>query len=946
MLGLFQDAVIGIFELTQSKIQGIDKYHAMKMCNRTSTSEELNFDRATYTGRDMVSKFCPRGINYSGRAKFYEPAFVPYINYKEDEINVLVKDGDLETGVLDVKTIGQGAEGGLPHIIYNEKGPEEAINTLYNWQQVTNSFCTLYHGITFGFAYISKKAREKINLEAQKIMAASLEISKQLEDGKLVAPIGMTLDEFYEELQMAALEHGDEFLKPVMEELDIENDWLYKFIVSGSKGKKSNMLYIFTSIGSIGIKGKRIKPILNGRTSINFQRFSTDPMARGYNPSNFMLGIKPITFPFAAQEARYELIEVALSTAKAGTMNRDGTKNLESIVVSNLRSSTKEDKIVQLLYGETGMDPRKVEKITFPTVKISNKEFEKYRATTTQLDKKFRNSAVDKHLNKEFEQLTADRELYRSIFLKMEAQSRKNYILQDTIRMPVNIARIINNVLHLESESDHKSKKDVLDPVAAIKLVKEYCDSLGYVYLNYIQRKAKSPIPRHIEHAIVLLKILIRSYLCCSQLIRAGVTNTMLQLILDRITNKIVDSFIQYGTSVGIIAAQSISEPMTQYLLDAKHRTGLQKKGVNVIDRFDEILRNKATEDMISPTMMLIPIDEYKYDKLKVQEIANHIEMLSTQRFITSEMIFLEEFGKPEYPPLVGESKMIASFQAANFGDNAPRDLINWCIRFTFSKDELILKSMKIKTIYLKLRERYPNLYIVYTPQIAKELIMRIYIRNSAFKKTSDININSIVNIANQIRETVIRGIDGIKNTAVIPIAHTFITEDGSLDSANNMYGIETDGTNLSKILENKFLNIHECSSSSIHEIEKLYGIEAARNKTVDELMKILEGKSNYEHASIYADEMTANGRMTSIQRSGLGKREKDNVMLRATFGSPIQVLTTAAIDSQTDDLHGMSAPLVMGTVPRFGTTFNDIAICSEEVEYENKSAADIIEEL
>lgn len=931
--------------MTHTCVDEIDKYHAMSMCCRTTTTEELIFDKEKYTGREVISKFIPK-INYTGTAKYYEPAFAPYIDYREDEINVVLKNGELESGILDSNSFGQGSSGGIPHIAYIEKGAPVAINMLFNLQQVVDNYSTLYKGISFGFAYLSKSAREKINLETQKIMSASLDIAKQLEDGKLIAPIGMTLDEYYEELQMAALEHGDEFLKPVMEELDIIEDDLYRFIASGSKGKKSNMMYIYTAIGSIGIKGRRIKQNINDRTSINFQRFSTDPMARGYNPSNFMLGIPALVYPFAAQEARYELIEVALSTAKAGTMNRDGTKNLESIVVSNLRSSKKEDRLVQLLYGETGIDPRKVEKVLFPTIKISTAEFNKYKTPLKSVDKIFQNKIVDKSLVTEFGQLSIDRELFRKIFLKMEANSRGSFVLQDSLRMPVNIARIINNVMYLDGAKIEKTK-DKLDPLKAINLVKEYCDSIGYVYMNYIQRKAKAPIPIHIENAVILLKILIRSYLCTSELIKNNINNILLELILERITHKISCSFIQYGTSVGVIAAQSISEPMTQYLLDAKHRTGLQKKGINVIDRFDEILRNKPTKDMISPTMILIPVDAYINDKFKVQEIANHIEMLTTERFITSTKIFLEQYGKPEYPPLVDESKMINKFRAMTLGDNVPKDLINWCIRYTFSKQELILKSMKMNIIHLKLQERYPNLYIVYTPQSDKELIMRIYMRNIMFKKSTDINLSNIVSISDMISKTVIRGVDGIKNTAVIQISHSFIKEDGSIDhNKDNFYGIETDGTNLSKILENKYLNSHQCSSSSIHEIEKMYGIEAARNKTVDELMKILDGKSNYEHASIYADEMTYNGRMTSIQRSGLGKREVDNVMLRATFGSPIQVITNAAINSQTDHLYGMSAPLVMGTVPKYGTTFNDVCICAEEVARLNKTVDNLIDEL
>lgn len=944
VMGLYQDSVIGAFEFTKSHNKGIHKFHAMRLCNRTSTDKPLKFDKQTYNSREIVSMFLPE-INYKKQAGFYVPEFSPYITYKEDEINVLIQGGEFKTGVLDKASIGQKVEGSLFHVIYIEKGATVAIDALYNLQQLMNN--SIYHkGVTFGLRdiHLSKKTREKMKLETAKIIEGSLEVAKQLEEGKLVPPIDMSLGDYYEEHQMSVLEHGDEFIKPIMEEIDTDNNWFYKFIYSGSKGDRGNMMSIFSAIGSIGIHGKRIKEALSGRTSINFQRHSSDPMARGYNPSNFIEGIPPATFPFSAQEARYELIEVALSTALAGTMNRNAVKNLEPIVTSNNRAAIKKNRLVQPLYGENGVDPRKVEKAKFPTIIISDTDFkDKYHVSISKLDKKYRNQNVQKALDQEFKAIKDDREFYRHVMLSYEAFTRSKFMMNDTLRMPVNPDRIISNVVELMASQ--KIKLDPLDPIQALEEIDIYIRDLGYVYMNEIQRKSKSEIPVYIRNAIALLRVLVRSHVCIANLLERGVNNVMLKMILDRITLKIISSLIDYGTSIGVIAAQSISEPITQYLLDAKHRSGLRKEKVNVIDRFDELMKNKATGDMSSPYMILVPQDQYKFDKQKVIEIANHIEMLPLSRFVESTKIFIEEFEHPLHTDFVHETALIKKFKAYNFGDKVPKDLINWCVRFVLKKEELILKSMKLKTIYFKLMERFPHLYIVHSQQNSEEIIMRIYMRNVMFKKGADINLEAINELTQALKNSIIRGIDGITNATVISLAHSYVTPDGTIDR-RKMFVIETDGTNLSAVLENPYLNQYECNTSSIEEIETMYGIEAARNKELNEIQATINDSANYEHASIYADEMTYPAKVTSIQRSGLGKREVDNVLLRASFGSPIQVLQDAAINSRTDNIYGMSAPLILGTAPKFGTTFSDVCIDEDAVRENTKNVDDILNDL
>jgi DNA-directed RNA polymerase II subunit RPB1 len=949
-LGLFQDSVIGGFEMTRTKTDGILKLHAMDMVSRCVGERAFKFDKPKYHSREIISKLLPP-INYESRANFYVEQFTPYVRYRDDETQVKIVQGQLVQGVLDKASIGEGTHGGIFHTIYSEYGSHSAIRAIYNLQQTFNRFI-YYRGITFGLrdVYLSKGGREKIQMEVGKIINASNEVTEKLNRGQLIPPLEMSVPEFYEEAQTTVLEHGDEFIKHLMEEIDTEDNWLYKIIFSGSKGKRNNLLSIHASLGSIALKGGRIPQLLDGRTTINFRRGDTHPVARGYCVNSFSQGISAASYIFAAMEARYELVETGLYTAVGGTMNRNAVKNLETIQVSNLRGSIKHNRLVQLLFGESGFDPRLLSKVQFPSVALPRDDFvAQFQTQMKRFDKKFQHKDAQKALDEEFKALEQDRMEFRQIMFKMESHMRRNFIMKDVLRMPVNPTVELRNIATLAQTESYKPQS--LNPVEAIQMVTEFVNDLGYIYMNSIQRRKRAKIPAHLQNATVMLRILIRSCLSTSELLKYGADNLMLKQCLEAITAKLLSAFMDYGINVGVLAAECISEPVTQFLLDAKHRSGLKKEKTNMVVRFDEIMKNKSTEEMDNPQMLLIPREKYLDQKDKIVDIANHIEMLRFVKFVRKTQIFMESFGHPSHPDYLNEAKWITKFQALTTGEKVPTDLVNWCIRYELSQDDMILKNLRIRTIVQRINEKFPNLYVVYTPQSTETLVIRVYIRNQMFRSSTDINEDSVRKLNDQLLDLIIRGVPGIINANVISIAYTHVDPKTEAMEVRKMFAIETDGTNLSKILENPYLNVYECNTTSIRDIEYMYGIEAARNKIVDELQVVEKQEVNVEWATIYADEMTYTGRVTSIQRRGLGQREINQVFLRATFGDPIQVLQQAAVNNQTDHINtSMSAPLCVGTIPRMGTTYNDVFIDYDMIKVLNaektKANLEVLDEL
>lgn len=932
LVGAFYDCLTGLSELTKHGLI-FDKWHAMQMLSDISGDNiDFTFKEKTYNNRQLVSKLLPKINIYNKTSSFYKEQYSAFIKYNPEDIKVNIERGQLISGVIDKDIAGQEVAGSIFHIIANDYSNNVSIDTIYNLQQIVHKFL-LYYGFTTGIhdINISEQARSKVKDKIAACITESRKITNRLNNGKLIAPIGMELKTFYETEQLNSLASGNDFSYPILADVDVENNGLLKMILSGGKGKLSNFIQINSCIGPQTIDGNRFLPQAGwGRTSPYFTRYDMEPNANGYVSTSYVEGITPEVYSFVAGETRHGLISNALKTSITGYQNRISIKNLESIIIDNLRKSSKNMNVVQPLYAESGIDPSKLEKIKFPTIMLDDKKLEEnYHFYIQKSHHEFKSKTqLQKLLDDEYKQILQDRDLYREIQLTIEKNNPKEFIFDDSRQMPININRIIDNInFNNETLIENLSKsKKVLDVKTTLDSVKNLCDNLGYVYLNEIQQKKKSLIPVHFETATTFLKILIRSCLSYAQLYKKNIYNSTLELIIDKILITIKRSLIDPGTSVGIIAAQCISQPQTQYLLDSKHRTGGGGgTKTNEIVRLQEITGAKDTESIKNPHMIILVKDEYINDKLKVQEIANHIEMMHFERFISEVQILYENYKNPIHPKFIDEKKDFDYFEKHNYGVKIPNDLAKWCIRFKINKEMLIIKSMKMETIILAIRRTHPELYLMYTPENSDNVYIRCYIRSSIVKSTANYFENVLMPLMANIKKVIVRGVKNIISTSVVDIIKTVIDKDNAI-SQTKVHAIIADGTNTTDILSNDYINTYQTQSDSIEEIERIYGITAARHKIINEMITAMPGL-NYIHCTIFADEMCYSGKVTNIQKTGLQKRENSNITLRVSFQTAIQVLQDAAIHGLVDQISGISGPLVVGTIPTIGTTYNQIVV-------------------
>lgn len=930
LVGCFQDGLIGISEFTRHGLE-LDALHAMRLFGDITTRGlDYDFTNRIYTNYELVSRLLPK-INMVGRRpKMYVKSYKAMLNYTPEDIMVNIIRGELKSGVLDYSTVGQGVRNSIFHIIANKFGSDLALECVYNLQQLTHRYF-LQQSFTVGISdvYVSPNATREIKRNLGMMVAESHRITDILNRGDLVAPLGVSLKDHFEAEQINALSAGDTFSHPVLSDIDLDNNGLARLIFSKSKGNVGNLVAIFAAVGHQLIDGRiNTLRVGHGRSSIYFPRYCTEPASLGFIDTSFVEGVNSESYPFMAAEARYGITCNALKTAETGYRNRINIKCAESAVINNLRQLTKGASILQILYANCGLDPARCELVLFPTVMISDAEFEeKWHTSTRQnagVPKAFQNADVQALLDEEFEQIRKDRDEYRRIHGLLQAHDPREYMLRAKKQMPVNVLQIISDTVF-----NFEGKTNSLDPVACIAKVRALCDGLGYVFSNSICRAKQTRLPHYIVKATEMMQILLRSYLCTSFLIREGVTNETLQIILDTVIDMYSRALIDYGSAAGVLAAQCLSEPLTQFVLNSKHRSGQAGAAkTNGITRVSEIFGGNYTDKMENPSMIVALKPEFQNSELKANEVANNIEMMQLKSFVKSIHIFFEEYGKILHPLFQCDRAVIEQIEKHNLGQSRPTDLTKWCIRFGINRDELVMKSIEIETIIFAIRRALPELYLIYTPGNAEDVFIRCYIRGSMIKSKKRLKTNYyddiVMPLMERIKLVIVRGVDGVISAQVIHVSRMVRGDDGSIASQKVCY-IATAGSNLRGIANNPNVDKYLTMTDSIREIEAMFGIAAARAKIENELVNTLHVSPM--QASVFADDMVWSGEIVNVNASGMQAREPDGIFVRASFQKPMHIFTDAAIRGVVDRMQGLSAALMIGASPKIGTHYNHLIV-------------------
>ena len=695
--------------------------------------------------------------------------------------------------------------------------------------------------------------------------------------------------------------------------------------VSGAKGNKINISQVIACVGQQNVEGKRIPFGFRKRTLPHFIKDDYGPQSRGFVENSYLAGLTPSEFFFHSMGGREGLIDKAVKTAETGYIQRRLIKAMESVMVTydgTVRNSN--GQVIQLRYGEDGLDGASVESQTLPTLKPNDKTFrERFKFDSTNerhLRRIFTEEVVQEilgnvsslsELEQEWERLSNDRIVLRKIFPSGDS----NVIL------PCNLHRIIWNAqklfnVNLRGQTDLSPLK-IIDGVEG--LIKK---------LTIVKGEDSLSIQAN-ENATFLFRALLRSTLCTRKLTEQDrLSAETFDWLIGEIETRFQQSQVQPGEMVGALAAQSLGEPATQMTLNTFHYAGVSAKNVTLgVPRLKEII--DISKKPRTPSLTVFLTGPAARDAEKAKDVLCRLEHTTLRKVTANTAIYYDP--DPQNTVSIEDQDFVnVYYQMPDFD---PTKISPWLLRIELDRKRMTDKKLTMEQIAEKISAGFgDDLNCIFNDDNAEKLILRIRIMNSDDKEEEeqtekmedDVFLRYIE--SSMLSDITLQGIESITKVYMhLPTTDNqkriIITETGEYKAIAEWI-LETDGTSLMRVLAEKDVDPIRTYSNDICEIFETLGIEAVRKAIEKEMNHVISFDGsyvNYRHLALLCDVMTAKGHLMAITRHGINRQDVGPLM-RCSFEETVDVLINAACYAEVDHLKGVSENIMLGQLAKMGT--------------------------
>jgi len=338
------------------------------------------------------------------------------------------------------------------------------------------------------------------------------------------------------------------------------------------------------------------------------------------------------------------------------------------------------------------------------------------------------------------------------------------------------------------------------------------------------------------------------------------ISNERLRRILEKVKGEYLNIKIEPGECIGLVSAESIGEPGTQMTLNTFHFAGVAEMNVTMgLPRIIEILDGRKA---IKTPMMEIYLKKPYSEGKNIKEIAFSIKETRLKDI-------LEELS-------MNITEMNIEFKA---------DKVK--MREMKVTDSMILKAIS-KGVKGSVRQK-KDIFVI-KPKVKEE------------------ELNEIYRIKEKIKDIYLKGVKGVFQVLPVKREKEFI--------------IISAGSNLKDVLKLDFVDTTRTITNDIFEIEKVLGIEAARQIIIEEVFKVIESQGlnvDVRHVMLVADTMCSTGTIRGITRYGV-VREKASVLARASFETPVRHIISAALKGEIDKLDSVVENVMINQLVPIGT--------------------------
>ena len=872
IIQLFQDTMTGAYRISQENVE-VPEHIAMNILARIN--RPFTRKNASWTGAELLSAaFPPMDFNGGG---------------------ISIKDGQLIKGVFK-----KGAAGGLIHTVYNDFGPERCGQLINDIQAIITQY-NLFTGFSVGTSDLIANP-ETLRFVKDTIAEGRRRVSDILSNvhaGRYVNVSGMSDGEKLEDDISSALKDVESKISArAMSSLPKDNR-IVQIVDSGSKGSAVNITQMIAALGQQQIEGKRVQYTLQDRTLPHFARYDDGAESHGFIEHSFVDGLMPAEFFFHAQAGREGLIDTAVKTSDTGYIQRRLMKTMEDQHVEydgTVRNSL--GSIVQFNYGDDGIDTVCVENQSCNLVLLTLENIYTEYALSAEDINRFLDKPVSDPVPDMVDEIVADRGmLFNSVF-----RHRK----MDTVQAPVNLKRL------LEKYSNPYSIKTDLTPEHVVGAI-----------TNFV----KSFPENRVFHC------LLRFYLAPKKAIVVHrLTTTLFDELMRDIRFRYMKAMVHPGEMVGALAAQSIGEPTTQLTLNTFHSAGTAKaNATSGVPRLDELLSASANPKRPSNTVYLTQTVATTDKNNEAIRMMKKIQRTTLRDVTKSVKIYYDPYPLPERTTAEEDRELLQLYREFTV-EGEENCSSPWIMRIEIDDTELGSRMdmagedvMDLTKIQSKLMSDN-NLKIVrchHSNTADSKLIMRLSFDAAIIK-----NPLSLRFLEDKVLDTTLTEVDGIGRVFLRSVKNELVydSEIGGYKLLDQ-FVLDVEGTNLHSLLVFPGVDGTRTFSNDIHEIQAVFGIEAARLALYEEINEVFSSeKVNYHHLSVLVDTMTFSGQIVPVNRFGM-KRNETGVLAKSSFEETSKIMFDAAVWGDRDPMKGVSANIMFGQKPPCGTGFVDILV-------------------
>ena len=334
----------------------------------------------------------------------------------------------------------------------------------------------------------------------------------------------------------------------------------------------------------------------------------------------------------------------------------------------------------------------------------------------------------------------------------------------------------------------------------------------------------------------------------------------------EKLKERYQDMQYEPGESIGIIAAQSISEPATQLTMETYHQAGGAQVSLTAgLPRLIEIV--DARREPKTPAM--------------------------------------DVYLKEEYNSKEDAQKLARKLREVKFGDLVRKDTIDIMgLEVEYELNENLLEDYDIDMEDVRSRVK---------DDVKKA---KLEIDDNTVTLTSqddDYDLRDLKDMKNDTEEARIKGLKGIEQVVI--------------NENDGEWQLQTAGTALRKTLKIEEVDPDRTVSNHLFEVKRVLGVEALRQRIIVETNETLGAQGisiDDRHIMLLSDMMTREGDLRGTTRYGI-VGDKHSMIARSVFEETKKHLREGTLAGEEDELEGVVENIVTGQPVPVGTGVVDL---------------------